>query len=84
MVRADHELRRDGSTVGAGRQIGDVALDPGQGPGLGFEVAVDALDRAVEGDEPVPLDRGQSGDGLGRLGDLLIDAAQGPPGPGRP
>jgi hypothetical protein len=34
--------------------------------------------------KPVPLDRGQSGDGLGSLGDLLIDAAQGPPGPGRP
>jgi hypothetical protein len=55
--------------------------DSGQGPGLGLELAVDALDRAVQGDEPVPLDRGKSGDGLCCLGDLLIDPAQRPPCP---
>ena len=62
-------------------KVGDVALDPGQGPGLGFELAVDALHGAVEGDEPVPLDRGQPGDGLRGLGDLLVGAAQGAPCP---
>jgi hypothetical protein len=41
-------------------------------PAVGLEVAVDAFDGAVEGDEPVPLDRGQPGDGLGGL---LVDPA---------
>jgi hypothetical protein len=35
----------------------------------------------VEGDEPVALDRDKAGDGLGSLGDLLVDAAQRPPRP---
>ena len=39
------------------------------------------LDGAVELDEPVPLDRGQPGDGFRGLGDLLVDAVQRPPGP---
>jgi hypothetical protein len=39
----------------------------------------DLDDAVAAGDEPVPLDRGQAGDGLGRLGDLLID----PPASGR-
>ena len=46
-----------------------------------LELAVDALDRAVQGDEPVPLDRGQHGDGPSRVGDLLVDAMQRPAGP---
>ena len=81
VVAADHEVRGDRGAVGAGGEVGDVALQPGQVPGLRLELAVDALDRAVEGDEPVPLDRGQPGDGLGGLGDLLVDPAQRPPGP---
>jgi site-specific DNA recombinase len=81
VVAPGHELRGDWRPVRACREVGHVALDPGQGPGLGLQVAVDAFDCAVEGDEPVPLDRGQPGDGLGRLGDLLVDAAQRPPGP---
>jgi hypothetical protein len=80
VVAPDDEVRGHRRSVRAGREVGDVALDPGQGPGLCLQVAVDALDRPVEGDEPVPLDRGQPGDGPGGLGDLLVDAAQGPPG----
>ena len=81
VVGADHEVRGDRRAVRAGREVGDVALDPGQVPGLRLQLAVDALGRAVEGDEPVPLDRGQPGDGFGGLGDLLVDPAQRPPGP---
>jgi hypothetical protein len=80
-VRAGHELRGDGGPVGTGGEVGDVALQPGQGPGLRLVLAVDALGRAVEGDEPVPLDRGEAGDGPGGLGDLLVDPMQGPPYP---
>ena len=35
-VGVDHELRRDRSAVGAGRQVGDVSLQPGQGCGQRF------------------------------------------------
>jgi hypothetical protein len=67
--------------VRAGRKVGDVALQPGQVPGLSLQFAVDALDRAVEGDEPVPLDRRQARDGLRGLGGLLVDPPQRPPRP---
>jgi hypothetical protein len=76
VVAPDDEVRGDGGAVGAGGRVGAVALQPGQVPCPGLKFAVHALDRAVEGDEPVPLDRGQAGDGLGRLGDLLIDPPQ--------
>jgi hypothetical protein len=56
-------------------------FSPGQAPRLCLQLAVDALGRAVEGDEPLALDGGQPGDGLGGLCDLLVDAAQGAPGP---
>ena len=45
VVAPDHEVSGDRRPVRAGRQVGDAALDPGQGPGLGFEVAVNALPR---------------------------------------
>ena len=50
-----------------------------QGPGLVLEFAVDRMLAACQGDEPVPLDRDEPGDGFLGLGDLLIDAAQGAP-----
>src|SRR5690348_5422107 len=81
VIAADHELRRHGAAVGACLQVGDVALEAGQVAGPGLELAVDAPAGAVELDEPVPLDRGQPGDGPGRLGDLLVDPAQRAAGP---
>jgi len=81
VVAADHEVRGDGLAVRGGGEVGLVALDPRQGPRFLLQVAVDALDRAFQGDEPVALDRRQAGDGVGGLGDLLVDAVQGPPGP---
>jgi hypothetical protein len=56
VVSAHHVLR------GRGFQVGDVALQPGQRPGLGFEVAVHALGGAGELHEPVPLHRRLPGD----------------------
>jgi len=47
VVGADDELR---GLIG---QVGGVALDPGQGTGCGFQVAVDALGRPGQFDEPV-------------------------------
>jgi hypothetical protein len=79
-VGADHELGGDRRAVRAGGEVGDVALQAGQVPGLRLQLAVDALRRAVEGDEPVPLDRCQACDRLGWLGDLLVDAVQGAAG----
>jgi hypothetical protein len=81
VVRADHEVGGDRFAARGGGEVGLVALDPGQGAGFLSQAAVDALDCAVELDEPVPLDRGQPGDGLGGLGDLLVDAVQRPPCP---
>jgi hypothetical protein len=81
VVSGDHELRGDGGAVGAGLQVGDVALDPGQRPGFGLQFPVDAVGALAELDEPVPLDRCLPGDGVLGLGDLLIDATQGAPGP---
>jgi len=81
VVGAGHELRGDRGAVGAGSQAGDVSLQPGKVACFRLELAVDALGGAVELDEPVPLDRGQVGDGFRGLGDLLVDAAQRPPGP---
>jgi len=81
MVSADHELRGDGRAVGAGGEVGDVALDPGQCAGLGLQFAVDGVGVTGELDEPVALDGHLPGDGFLGLGDLLIDPAQGPPGP---
>jgi site-specific DNA recombinase len=80
VVGADHELRGDRGAVRAGGQVGDVALDPGQRPGLGFQFAVHRPGAAGELDEPVPLHRGLAVDGLLGLADLLIDAAQGATG----
>src|SRR5215207_11523907 len=45
-------------------QIGDVALQPGQGTRFGLEVTVDAAAAAGELDEPVPLHRRLPGDRL--------------------
>src|SRR3954454_8632607 len=49
VVGADHELR---ARV---RQVGGVALPPGQRPGLGLQGAVDRLVGAQELDEPLRL-----------------------------
>jgi hypothetical protein len=78
VIAADHEVRGNQGAVRAGGEVGDVAFRPGQVPGLRLELAVDALSRAVQLDEPVPLDRRQARDGLGCLGDLLVDPTQGP------
>jgi hypothetical protein len=78
---ADHEVRGDRFPIWGGGEVGLAALDPGQGAGFGLEFAVDALDRAVQGDEPVALDWREACDGLGCLGDLLVDAVQRPAGP---
>jgi hypothetical protein len=51
VVAADHEVRGDRRPVGAGCQVGEVTFQPGQVPGLGLELAVDGLDRAVQGEE---------------------------------
>jgi hypothetical protein len=75
LVGADHELR---GRVG---QVGDVALDPGQRAGLGFQGAVDGFVGADERDEPVALDRYLPGHRLLGLGDLLVDPAQRAPRP---
>ena len=40
VVAADDEVRGDRRAVGAGRQVGDVALQAGQVPGLRLELAV--------------------------------------------
>jgi site-specific DNA recombinase len=42
VVGADHELGRDRCSIGAGPQVGDVALEPGDGPGLCLQFPVDA------------------------------------------
>jgi hypothetical protein len=81
VVCADHEVCGDGPAARGNGEAGLVALDPGQRPGLGFQLVVDALDRAVQGDEPVALDRGQPGHGFRGFGDLLVHPVQGPPGP---
>ena len=81
VVGADHELGGDRGAVRAGGQVGDVALHPGQRPGLVLELAVDGPGAAGQLDEPVALDRRLAGDGLLGLFDLLVDAAQRPAGP---
>ena len=75
VVSVDDELR------GLADQVGGVALPPGQGTGLGLQLAVDALGRPGQLDEPVAFDRGMPVDGTLGLGDLLIDPAQRSPGP---
>jgi hypothetical protein len=75
VVGADHELGRDRGAVGAGGQVGDVALEADQRPGFGFELPVDAAGAAGQLDEPVPLHRCLPGDGFLGFLDLLIDAA---------
>ena len=74
VVGADDEL---GARVG---QVGDIALDPGQGSGLDLQLAVHRLRGVGQRDEPVPLHGGLAGHGLLGLGDLGVDALEGPPG----
>ena len=81
VVGADHELRGDGRAIGAGPQVSDVALQPGQGAGLVLQFPVDGAGAAGQPDEPVALHRGLPRDGLLGLGDLLVDAAQRAAGP---
>src|SRR5215471_5426218 len=76
VVGADHELRGDRSAVGAGTQVRYVALNPGQGAGLGLQFAVHRAGAAGELDEPVPLHRRLPGDSLLGLLHLLVDPAQ--------
>ena len=51
-------------------------FQPGQGAGFGLQLAVDALGRTGELDEPIAFHRGVPVDGTLGLGDLLIDPAQ--------
>jgi hypothetical protein len=83
LAGADHEPGGDRAAVGAGGQLGDVALNPGPCPGFLFKFAFHALGAAGQLDEPVPLNRSLSGDGLLGYLDLLVDAVQGPSGSGR-
>jgi hypothetical protein len=53
----------------------------GQRRGFGPQFAVDGVGIAGELDERVPLDGHLAGDGFLGLGDLLVDAAKGTPGP---
>jgi hypothetical protein len=66
-MKKAHGVGGHRGSVGAGPQVGEVALEPGQVTGSGLELAVDALDGAVELDEPVPLDGGELGDHSGSL-----------------
>lgn len=81
MVGADHERWGDRGAVGAGGEVGGVALPPGQRPRLGLQGPVHRLVGANEFDEPVAFDRHLPGDGLLGLADLLVDAVQGAPRP---
>ncbi len=74
MLGADHELRGHRCAVGAGGEVGDVALQTGKGPRPHLQGPVHGAD------EPVELDGYFPGDGFLGLGDLLVDAAQGAPG----
>ena len=65
MVGAHHVLRS------RRLEVGDVALQPGQGTRFGLEVTVDAAAAGGELDEPVPLHRRLPGDRLLRFDDLL-------------
>jgi hypothetical protein len=47
VVGADHEVRGDRGAVRADGEVGDVALDPGQGPRFVLQFAVDTLGDAV-------------------------------------
>jgi hypothetical protein len=66
--------------LGGRVEVGDVTLQAGQGACLGLQLPVDGLGRAGQLDEPVALDRCLAGDGRLGLGDLLVDAPQGPAG----
>jgi hypothetical protein len=81
VVGIDHELRGHRGAVRAGGQVGDIPLQPGQGPGLGLQGPVHAAGAAGQLDEPVALDRRRAGDRAFGLGDLFIDATQRAPGP---
>jgi hypothetical protein len=58
-------------------EVGDVSLEPGQAAGFGLQIAIDALGRPGQLDEPVAFDRGFPIDGPFGLGDLLIGNAAG-------
>jgi hypothetical protein len=77
VVGVDHELGRHRGAVRAGGEAGDIALQPGQGSGLGLQRPVYRPGAAGELYEPFAFDRGLAGDGFLGLGDLLVDAAQG-------
>ena len=49
VVAGDDEVRGDGRAAGAGGEICDVALEPGEAPCPGLERAVDALGGAALG-----------------------------------
>jgi hypothetical protein len=77
VVGADHELRGDRRAIGRCPQVGDIPLEPGQRPGLGFQFPVHAPGAAGQPDEPVALGQHLPGDRLLRLGDLLVDRVWG-------
>ena len=66
---------------GLSGEVGGVALPARQPADLGFQVAVDALGRPGQLDEPVSFDRRGAVNGALGFGDLLINAAQGALGP---
>jgi hypothetical protein len=80
VVGADDEVGREGRAVGAGGQVGDISLDPGQRLRLGLQLPVDAVGAITELDEPVALDGGPARDSVLGFGDLLVDPAQGAAG----
>lgn len=63
MVGADHELCRDESPIRAGSQVDGGALQVGQRPGHGFQLAVDRPLAASETEERLRLTRGLPGGG---------------------
>src|SRR5690606_29191419 len=75
VVGRDHLLR------GQVEPVGDVALYAGHRPRFGLQLAVEGAFAAGELDEPVPFDCRLAIDRGLRLCHLLVDAAQGSPGP---
>ena len=68
-------------SAGLADQVGGVALPAGQRAGLGLQLAVHALGRPGQLDEPIPFHRCMSVDGTLGFGDLLVDPAQRSPRP---
>jgi hypothetical protein len=75
VIGVDDELR---GLIG---EVGGVSLPPRQHPSLGLHIAIDALGRPGQRDEPIALDRRRTRHRAFGFGDLFIDPAHGAPGP---